>query len=255
MREPEARSQESGARRWISAFAGMTCLRAGMVGLRRVVLLTSVSCLLTPLLHATDTVYTQPFDAAHGWTYTSVSCGGTCSQNNNNSDGNAAPSVSAYITGKQKTSTGYWSHAYTWEALGVTAGNVVQSVVGAADTKRTYTTGACSSSATVGLQVFNSANNTEITSAAVLTNTDVSGSSAWPSTKTGNSVTVNGGYQASATTVTLRLNSNPATTNVTNANCTVLTDNYKLTITHVTPSGRKGQTIVAFNSSGDRVIQ
>lgn len=183
------------------------------------------------MLWATSTVYTQPFAAGHGWTYTSVSCGGTCTQDMAfATDGNPAPSILAKIVGKAKTSVGYAKHTYTWENLGVPVGDSVTTVDGAWDTKQTHTTGNCSTSATAGMQLFDSANTTEITASAIEPTKDVSGQTVWTTNNPTGAVAVTGTFAPSGTTITLRFNMNPATTSVTSADCEIIGDNYKLTI-------------------------
>jgi hypothetical protein len=142
--------------------------------------------------------------------------------------------------------SGYFSKSFTWEQLGVPAGDNVDTVDGNWDDKAVQTAVACTSASTMGMQVFDSSNSTEITGATVEGNLDVSGDTAsWTNHNPTGAVAVNGGSQASTTTVTLRFNINPASGNNGSAACELRGDNYKLTIGSTTPSGRNRVVVVA----------
>lgn len=193
-----------------------------------------------------QTVYTEPWTSSlNGWSYTQLSCGGTC-VNALSTDGNPADSVSAKITGRSKTETGYWTKAQTWNAMGVPTGDMVQTVDGQWDDKAVLTAIACTSSSTIGMQIFDSANTTEVTASAVESNLNVAGdTAAWTNHNPAGAVNVTSSA-ASSSTVTLRFNVNPASGNNSSAACELRGDNYKLTIMSVAPGGKKSQTIVAF---------
>jgi len=167
-------------------------------------------------------------------------------------DGNPAPSILAKLVGKNKTSVGYASKSYAWTALGVPAGENVSTVDGAWDAKQTHTTGNCSTSATMGMQLYDSGNTVQITTSAVEPNLDVSGNTSWTTRDGAGAIAVTGTYAPAATTITLRLNMNPATTNVTNADCETLGDNYKLTIVSAAGSVIRKKLILVWVPVQDR---
>ncbi len=193
-----------------------------------------------------QSLFTEPYNTGHGWTYTQTSCGGTCTSGDATGDGNPAPAVFAKITGRSKAMAGYFQKTFTWEQLGVPPGDQVISVDGQWDNKTFQTAVACSSSATAGMRIFDSANTTEITGSAVEPNLNVAGdTAAWANHNPAGAVNISGAYQASGTTVTLRFNLNPATGNNSSAGCEIRGDNYKLSITSTTPSGRNRVIVIA----------
>lgn len=186
----------------------------------------------TLLLWATTTNFSEPFDAAHGWTYTQTSCsgGGTCTSGDV-SDGNPTPGVFAKAAGRNKLQEGYFSKSFTWEDLGVPSGEDVSTVDGQWDNFTVETTVACTSAAVAGMQIFDSANTTEATASAVEPNLDVSGdTSVWVNHDPTGAIAVNAGQQASGTTVTLRFNLHPRSGNNNAAACEIRGDNYALSI-------------------------
>ncbi len=214
---------------------------------RPLLLIGLLTCFAVYLL-ATSTPYTQPFTTGHGWTYTQLSCtgGGTCTSGDV-ADGNPTPGVFAKVAVKSKVMTGYWSHAYTWVNLGVPAGETVQTVNGQWDDKAYQTVSACTSSSTIGMQIYDSGNTVEVTSAAVEANLNVAGDTAsWTNHNPTGTVNVTGAYALASTTITLRLNINPASGSTTGSACELRGDNYALAIVSIASSGRKSQTIVAF---------
>jgi len=186
-------------------------------------------------------VYSQPFAASHGWTYTQVSCtgGGTCTSGDV-SDGNPTPGVFAKIAGKNKAMVGYETHAaYAWTDLGVTAGNNATQVDAKWDDFTIQTVAACLSTTTAGMDIYDSANTTRATASQVEPDLNVAADTgAWTNHDPTGAIAVSAAYQAAATTVTLRFNLNPASANSTGAACELRGDNYVLTITEVTPSGQ-----------------
>jgi hypothetical protein len=200
--------------------------------------------LVSPLF--AQTYYNQPFASGHGWTYTQASCSGTCTSGDATADGNPLPSVFASVTGRNKTLTGYFSKSFTWEQLGVAAGDTVTSADGAWDDKAIATAVACNG-ATAGMQIFDAANAAEVTASAVEPALNVAGDTAsWITHNPTGPVAVNAGAQASATTVTLRFNLNPSSGNNGSAACELRGDNFGLTLTSTAPSGRSRVVIVAF---------
>jgi hypothetical protein len=144
--------------------------------------------------------------------------------------------------------TGYFKNSYTWQALGVPSGSTVTQVSGSWwDKTSSSSSSGCSSSTTAGMQIFDSANTTEATSAALASNVVVDVDTAG-ATHSGGTVDVNAAYQAAATTVTLRFNLNPsAEGNFGSSTCNFYGDNYALTITYTGPAGRRGQVIIGWN--------
>jgi hypothetical protein len=182
------------------------------------------------------TTYTEPWTSSlDSWAFTQISCGGTCVNALVTTDGNPADSVSAKITGRSKAEVGYWSRAMTWEAMGVPAGDVVSTVDGQWDDKAVSTAIACTSSSTMGIQIFDATNTTEITSPSVEANLNVSGdTAAWTNHDPTGAVSVISST-ASSSTVTLRFNENPASGNNSSAACELRGDNYTLTIVSAPP--------------------
>jgi len=198
---------------------------------RLAVYITALLLLSAVALWATATNYTQQFGSGHGWTYTQTACAGTCTSSDVSADGNPLPSVYAKIIGRNKSMTGYFSKAYTWEDLGVPAGDTVDTVNGQWDSKAISTIVACDATGTtVGMQVFDSANVTEITASAVEPSIWVGDDAAWTNHNPTGAVVVNDGYKASSTTIILRLNVSPYSGNNASAACEIRADNYKLSV-------------------------
>lgn len=213
---------------------------------RLAVYITALLLLSAVALWATTTNYTQQFGSGHGWTYTQLTCGGTCTNGDVPADGNPLPSVYANIIGRNKSMTGYFSKAYTWENLGVPAGDTVDTVNGQWDSKRLWVNIACNNGGTTGgMQIFDSGNTAEITASAVEPNIWVGDDATWTNHNPTGAVAVNNGYKASTTTITLRLNVNPYTGNNAAGECEIRGDNYKLTIESTTPSARNRVVVIA----------
>ena len=219
----------------------------------------------------TTGTYTQPFNQSpipHGWTYTQLTCvnpglGATCSNNANvtvAADCQSQPCVSATFTtnglATAATMTGYFHNpaGYTWQTIGVPAGATVISVQGAWWDFITQSGAGCDNSTdtTVGIHIYNSANNAEITSAPVFADTGVDGDTAAAGVThtAASAVTVNAGFTASSTAITLRFDINPsAAANAFNTpTCNIFGDNFNLIITYTKPNsnGRRGQVIIGF---------
>lgn len=209
------------------------------------------------LLMASTTAYNEPWTSSlDGWAYTRASCSGTCADGLS-TDGNPADSVSDKVTGRSKAESGFWSKSLTWQAVGVPAGDTVNTVDGQWDDKAVQTAVACTSSSTMGMQIFDSANATEITASAVEPLSNVAGdTSAWTNHNPTGAVQVNAGYQAASTSITLRFNLNPASGSNTSAACELRGDNYALTITSTTPSGRSRVVVISRHvTTGNLKIQ
>jgi len=200
-------------------------------------------------LFATTTNVSEAFTTGHGWTYTQTSCNGTCSSGDV-ADGNPTPGVFAKVVGRNKSTAGYFSKSFTWQGLGVPSGDNVSTVDGQWDDKAIQTAVACTSSSTMGMQIFDSTNTSSVMASTLEPNIDVSGNtSAWTNHNPTGAIAVNAGSQASSTTVTLRFNINPASGNNASAACELRGDNYKLTIISSTPSGRNRVVVIARNWS------
>jgi hypothetical protein len=184
---------------------------------------------------AATTTNTQGFDSGHGWTYTQTTCTNflTCTSGDAADGQTNATSVFAKAAASQnggRTMVGYFSRSFTWEALGVPPGDTVTTVDGEWYSRRVNTgSPGCSTSSTAGMQIFNAANTTEATAAAIEPVIDVSGDAAWTLHNPTGAIAVLAANQASSTTVTLRLNLNPAT-NGSGTACELRGDEYKLTI-------------------------
>ncbi len=195
--------------------------------------------------------------AANSWTdHMTASCpgGASCTAAYYTSDTAHADTYSYrnLLSTKGKTWSGYWSRAISWQTMGVAAGNVVQSVTGSTYYKFLPSgAGACTTASGVGMDIFDSGNSVEAIAAPILSATSLTYDSAWHQS-TGSAQNVGGSYQASGTTVTLRWNVTVVTGSTTGMTCEGRVDEYALTITNVTPSGKKGQVIVArFDGQGN----
>jgi hypothetical protein len=205
-------------------------------------------CVSVVLVFAATTNFTEQFPNGHGWTYTETSCSGgaTCTSGDAAGDGNPSPSVFAKIAGRNKSMSGYFSKSFTWEQLGVPAGDNVDTVDGTWDDKAIQTAVACSSSATMGMEIFDSTNTSSILASTLEPNLDVSAdTAAWTNHNPTGTVAVNDGSKASSTTLTVRFNINPASGNNGSAACELRGDNYKLTIESTTPSGRSRVVMIS----------
>jgi hypothetical protein len=202
-------------------------------------ILAFVLCLLTSILSATTTNYQEPWTSSlDSWSFTQTSCNGTCADALLTSDGNPADGTTNKVTGRNKAEVGYWSVAAAWTALGVPSGDTVDSVDGQWDDKAVQTAVACASTATMGIQLFDSANTTELSASAIEPTLNVAGdTAAWTNHNPTGAVTVTSSNAASST-VTLRFNVNPNSGNNGSAACELRGDNFKLAIvSHAPPIG------------------
>jgi hypothetical protein len=225
----------------------------------RLLALTGLVLVAALLAWAATTTYTQGFDTGHGWTYTQLTCNVTGCTNGDAADGQTnTTSVFAKAASTQpgnRTTTGYFSKAFTWENLGVPPGDTVTTVDGSWYSRRVNTGGGCTTSSTAGMQIFDSANTTEATASAVEPAIDVSGDAAWTSHNPTGAIAVLAANQASSTTVRLRFNLNPAVNGNGNA-CELRGDEYKLTIVSTgsgaTPRRKPIVTTYVFSVPGMR---
>jgi hypothetical protein len=202
-------------------------------------LLMATLLLVSMAAHATTTNYQEPWTSSlDSWAYTQSSCNGTCNDVLLTSDGNPADGVTNKVTGRNKAEAGYWHLAAAWTALGVPSGDTVDTVDGQWDDKTVQTAVACSSSSTIGIQIFDSGNSFAVTASDVESAIDVSGdTSAWTNHNPTGAVTVTSSNAASST-VTLRFNVNPSAGNNASAACELRGDNFKLAIvSHAPPAG------------------
>ena len=189
----------------------------------------ALMCAVATLVYATTTNYTEPWASSlDSWAFTQSSCSGTC-VDALSTDGNPADSVSDKITGRNKAEVGYWKLAATWTALGVPSGDLVDSVDGQWDDKAVQTAVACTSSSTIGIQIYDSANTTQLTPTAVEPNLNVAGdTAAW----TNHNPT--GAVSFSTLTVAFRIE---AATAITYSTTIANTPTYDLSIAYDTLSG------------------
>jgi hypothetical protein len=179
---------------------------------------------------AASTAFTEAFNAGHGWTYTQLTCpsGGCSNTASVTTDGNPANSVSATVSGNGGVQTGYFKKTFTWEQLGVSVGDTITSVDGKWDAKNARGTD-CIAGSTMGMQIFDSANTTEVTGATLEPLIDVSGDAAW-TTHNGSAAVSVVSSSASGNTVTLRFNINTQGKASSNPTCEIRGDNFSLTI-------------------------
>ncbi|MBI2003535.1 MAG: hypothetical protein HYS78_00945 [Parcubacteria group bacterium] len=176
----------------------------------------------------------------NSWTWTSiVDNGGLASTEGfDGADGNPAGSVFNDMTnGKNKTNEGYFSKTFTWENLGVTAGNIVTQVDGKFDYSHPIETHAAVQS--LGLMIYDSANSTNITDpdADLETAFDPGApSGTWSTRDTDGAKSIDSGQQASTTTITVRVYILTASGNNNGADSRNLMDNIVFTITEETPA-------------------
>jgi hypothetical protein len=204
----------------------------------KIALCASVSLwLFAAWLLATSTNFTEPFASGHGWTYVQTTCGGTCTNGDVSGDGNPSPSVFAKITGRNKNMAGYFKKTFTWENLGVPAGETVQTVDGQWDDKAVQTAVACTSSTLAGMEIFDSSDSAACTDSTLEPNLNVSGdTTAWTNHNPTGAVSVSSGCRTSSTTITLRLHLEPGAGNNGSAACELRGDNFKLTIVSAPPA-------------------
>jgi hypothetical protein len=186
-----------------------------------------------------QTNYTEPWTSSlDGWSYVQTACTGTCGADALlTSDGNPADSVHNVVSGRNKDETGYWHKSLTWQAMGVPAGDTVDTVDGQWDDFSVCTAVACASTHQVGIQLYNSGDTAEITASTVEPLLTVAGdTSSWTTHNPTGAVNVNAGSQASTTTVSIHLNVNPSCGNNGSAAAEIRGDNFKLTIVSHSPS-------------------
>ncbi len=200
--------------------------------------------LSTTRLKAGTTNFTEDFPSGHGWTWTQETCsvGGTCTNGDVSGDGNPAPSVFVKIVGRNKKHLGRWGRSFTWEQLGVPAGDTVDTVDGSFDVKLFQETHSATQAA--GMKIYDAADSTACTDADVEADIDPA-SSSWTTINNSGAVNVLAGCSASNTTVTLRLRMDVNSGNNNSATTEVRCDTFKLTITSTTPSGRNRVVVIS----------
>lgn len=224
------------ASRWIPAFAGMTILLTCALSLRGV-------------------TYSQPFATSHGftWATTSGACDTSLTPADDSTNGNPVNSVKITCVGRNDVPLGRWKKSMAWTAMGVTAGNAVTQVDAAFDhaiITRTHT----SAPVRGAVSIYNSGDTAQCAASDLEAQTAYAsgtGGTSFATQNTSGAIAILSACQPAATTVTVRAGAGPYTGNNSAATTQVNIDNLVLTITEVTPSGKKGQTIVVFNSRGE----
>lgn len=185
---------------------------------------------------ADQVTYTVPWAVdAEGFTWVSESCTGTCTQAFTSADGNPAGSIYAKVTGRNKKNLGYWSKSLTWQDMGVPTGMTVTDVDGRFDVKLAQETHAATQA--IGLKLFDSADTTNITTAVVDIETEFDAtSSSWVTRNTDGAKGIASAYQASGTTVTIRMREDVNSGNNASAATEVRVDNVVLVITYTLPT-------------------
>ena len=149
--------------------------------------------------------------------------------------GNPAGSLKARISGRNKNGQAYWEWSGTWENLGVPSGATVTAVrLNGCSTRCTeYSTGANSS---VGpYDIWDSAGTTLI--ATIWSGRSVTGTEgSWDNTGAQSDQTVSSTYEASNTSIKIRLHDDLRTANDANAAVTTHDDQVELVITYTEPS-------------------
>jgi large repetitive protein len=182
----------------------------------------------------------QPFNTGHGWTWTRVSCttglGGSCTDGTNDTTaadciGNTGSCVQVTAASfGTATFAGYFHNTYTWVQLGVPSGATVVSVAGNFWDKSTSGFGnTCTSGTTVGMDIFDAANTTEVVAGAV-NSAPADGDTSGFTHPNSTAKTVIPAAQGANTTVTLRFNFNLTATFTT---CKMTGDNYNLLISYI----------------------
>lgn len=203
------------------------------------------------------TTYSQPFAVGHGftWATTSGSCDTSLTAADDTAHGSPVNSIYAECIGRNDSPLGRWKKSMTWESMGVTAGNTVTQVDGKYDhaiITRTYT----SAPVRGPLSIYDSGDSSQCMASnleAGGTYSSGTGGTSWATDNASGAIATLSACQASNTTVTVRTELSPKTGNNSAATTRVNIDNVVLTITEVTPSGRKSQVIVVFNSQGDHI--
>jgi hypothetical protein len=218
----------------------------------KVALCASVSLwLFAAWLLAASTNFTEPFASGHGWTYVQTTCGGTCTNGDASGDGNPSPSVFAKVTGRNKNMAGYFKRTFTWENLGVPAGDTVETVDGQWDDKAVQTAVACTSNTLAGMEILDSSDSGTCTASTLEPNLDVSGdTAAWTNHNPTGAVSVSSGCTASSTTITLRFHLEPAAGNNGSAACELRGDNFKLTVVSSPPAAGAPKRVYVSSMAG-----
>lgn len=132
------------------------------------------------------------------------------------------------LLGRNKVETSYWEWTGTWEDLGVTSGNTVSEVVLDFDWK-CYIANVSDGYTTGPAELRDSAGTTLI--GTFSSGASGSGTTTY-ATQTGSAVTVTSSYQASTTTIKLRVSITLDNGNNASAETRVYYDNIDITVTH-----------------------
>jgi hypothetical protein len=217
---------------------------ARSVGLSLLLVLGGLLGLLLQDAAADTATYTVPWLLdAEGFSWTSEQCVGTCTQAFTVLDGNPAGSVYARVTERNKKTLGYWGKSLTWETMGVPTGSTVTSVDGLFDVKLAEETHAATQA--IGLKLFDSGNTVNIAVGGVDIETEFdSTSTSWVTRNTDGAKDIQASYQASGTTVTIRMREDVNSGNNASAASEVRVDNVVFVITYTPPSARNRVMIV-----------
>ena len=196
---------------------------------------------------ADETTFTVPFASdLESFSYVSETCtgGGTCTQGHTAADGNPAGSLYVRVQGKNKTNAGYFHRALTWEDMGAPAGATVTQVNGYFDYRHVTDSHAVTGYPLLGLKIYNSAETISIMESSGVpvdleTEFDPGGVSAsWATRDTDGNRDVNSSYQASDTTVNLRVRMDTRAGNNNGADSQVRMDQLVFVITYTpAPTG------------------
>lgn len=187
---------------------------------------------------AAAATYTVNFATTiEGFSYINESCsiGATCTQGYIGTDGNPAGSLYAKVVGRNKKNLGYFKKSLTWENMGVPSGATVTQVDGSFAARLFQETHSATQAA--GLKIFNSSDATSVFTGGVDLETEFDPTSAsWVTRNTDGAKSVDAAYQASNTTVTIRMRTDVNSGNNNSASTEVRTDTLSFTITYSVPS-------------------
>jgi len=199
-------------------------------------------------VHADQVTYTISFATDYeGFSWVSTKCTGTCTQGWYDGDGNPADSVYAKVTERNKVNEGYHKkNTLTWENMGVPAGATVTSIDGKFDVKNAQETHAATHA--IGTYLYDSADTTNILTGGVTLESDFDPTStSWVTINADTAKNVDSAYQASNTTVSIRIKENVASGNNASAASDIRVDNVVLVINY-TPAA-SGPTKVVFTNA------
>jgi len=186
--------------------------------------------------HADSTTKTYSFPSnSESWAAT---CTGGLSCSWASGDGSPANgSLEESETRKNKNTAWSWSlSSITWESLGVPSGGTVTSVDGSYNHSMVTCTDCNTSGGNTSgdLLIRNSADDTTI--ATLETAVSYTGTAAWTGRDASGTQSIGASYQASTTSIILRIAGNIQTNNVNGAAALIREDEIKLIITYTAPS-------------------